>query len=162
PRGDIIKTTMAASLVPPEISIEPLPRKRFTREEVEEMLDAGLLAGERYELIDGDLIDKMGQRPPHAFGIRLMQVWLATFIEIGRMRVQLAMEAACEDRKWTVPEPDVAVVAQDKLDYAHRHPRGEEMLLVVEISDTTVRFDLTRKAVLYACAGVPEYWVLNL
>lgn len=139
-----------------------LPRKRFTREEVEEMMDAGFFVGQRYELIDGDLIDKMGQRPPHAFGIRLVQVWLASFIEIGRIRVQLAMEAACEDRRWTIPEPDVAVVGEDKPDYAQRHPRGDEMLLVVEVSDTTARFDLTRKAVLYACAGVPEYWVSNL
>jgi hypothetical protein len=42
------------------------PRKRFTRTEVAQMLDAGLFAGQRFELIDGDLIDKMGQNPPHS------------------------------------------------------------------------------------------------
>jgi Uma2 family endonuclease len=151
---------MAAAIIPPEISTEALPRKRFTREEIEELIEAGFFAGQRYELIDGDLINKMGQRPPHAAGIMLIQEWLATFIEVGRIRVQLSMEAARGDRKWTIPEPDVAVVAERKPDYAHRHPRGDEMLLAVEVADSTVRFDLTRKAVLYARAGVPEYWVL--
>lgn len=126
------------------------------------MLQAGLFAGQRYELIDGDLIDKMGQNPAHGAAIVKIQVWLASFISIGRIRVQLSMEAAREDRKWTIPEPDLAVLAEEKSDYEQRHPRGDEMLLVVEVSDTTVKFDLTRKAILYARASVPEYWVLNL
>ena len=126
------------------------------------MLGAGLFAGQRYELIDGDLIDKMGQKPPHAAAIVWIQKWLGTFIDLGRIRVQLSMEAARKDRKWTIPEPDFAVLAEEKSDYEQRHPRGDEMLLVIEVSDTTVKFDLTRKAVLYARAGVPEYWVLNV
>jgi Uma2 family endonuclease len=153
---------MAATIVPPDIAAQALPRKRFSREEVDEMLQAGLFAGQRYELIDGDLIDKTGQNPPHGASIVKIQEWLASFIEIGRIRVQLSMEAARKDRKWTIPEPDVAVLAGKKPDYEQRHPRGDEMLLVIEVSDTTVKFELTRKAVLYARAGVPEYWVLNL
>jgi Uma2 family endonuclease len=49
-----------------------------------------------------------------------------------------------------------------KLEYEKRHPRGDEILLVVEVSDTTLGFDRSRKAVLYATAGVREYWVLDL
>jgi len=139
-----------------------LPRKQFTREEVGRLLEAGFFAGERYELIDGDLIDKMGQNPPHAFVIGLVLKWLASFIEIGRIRVQLSMEASTEDRERSLPEPDFAVLVEDKLEYQRRHPRGDELVLVVEVSDTTVAFDLSRKAVLYARAGVPEYWVLDL
>jgi hypothetical protein len=60
---------MAAIVVPPDQAVQALPRKRFSREEVDEMLQAGLFAGERYELIDGDLIDKMGQNPPHGAAI---------------------------------------------------------------------------------------------
>jgi Uma2 family endonuclease len=153
---------MAAIVVPPDQAAQALPRKRFSREEVDEMLQAGLFAGERYELIDGDLIDKMGQNPPHGAAIVNVQEWLASFVEIGRIRVQLSMEAAREDRRWTIPEPDLAVLAEKKPDYQQRHPRGDEMLLVIQVSDTTAKFDLTRKAILYARAGVPEYWVLNL
>jgi Uma2 family endonuclease len=153
---------MAATIVPSDYAAQALPRKRFSREEVDEMLQAGLFAGQRYELIDGDLIDKMGQNPPHGAAIVNIQEWLGSFIELGRIRVQLSMEAARKDRRWTIPEPDLAILAEKKPDYQQRHPRGDEMLLVIEVSDTTVRFDLTRKAVLYARAGVPEYWVLNL
>jgi Uma2 family endonuclease len=153
---------MAATIVPPDNAAQALPRKRFSREEVDEMLEAGLFAGQRYELIDGDLIDKMGQNPAHAAAIVWIQKWLGSFMDLGRIRVQLSMEAAREDRKWTIPEPDFAVLAEEKSDYQQRHPRGDEMLLVIEVSDTAVKFDLTRKAVLYARAGVPEYWVLNL
>src|SRR6516225_597759 len=108
-----------------------LPRKQFTREEVGRLLEAGFFAGERYELIDGDLIDKMGQNPPHAFVIGLVLKWLASFIEIGRIRVQLSMEASTEDRERSLPEPDFAVLVEDKLEYQRRHPRGDELVLVV-------------------------------
>jgi len=49
----------------------PSGRKRFTQSEVEQMSEAGLFAGHRFELIDGDLIDKMGQNPPHASHLHL-------------------------------------------------------------------------------------------
>jgi Uma2 family endonuclease len=153
---------MAATLVPPETSTESLPRKRFTREEVDQMLEAGLFAGQRYELIDGDLINKMGQGSRHAFGIRLCGDWLSGIFEPRRVQIQLPMEAADDERKLSLPEPDVAVLAEWKIDYKDRHPYGHEILLAIEIADTTARFDLTRKAIMYARAGVREYWVLDL
>ena len=61
-----------------------------------------------------------------------------------------------------MPEPDLAVLAEFKTDYARRHPRGDELLLAVEVADTTVRYDATMKRDLYARAGVPEYWVLDI
>ncbi len=137
-------------------------RKRFTREEVERMLDSGVFEGQRFELIDGDLIDTMGQKPPHAYTIQLVLNWLASFLGTKVIRVQLSMEASGEDRERSVPEPDLAVLAEMKPEYQRRHPRGNELLLVVEVSDSTRALDLSRKAVLYASSGVPEYWVLDL
>jgi Uma2 family endonuclease len=138
------------------------PRKRFTVHEVEQMHRAGLFAGQRLELIDGDLIDKMGQNPPHSHAITLLLTWLAKICETQRIRVQSPMQAGGQDRKWSLPEPDVAVLAESKDDYRRRHPRGDELLLVVEVSDTTVQHDSTMKRDLYARAGVPEYWVLDV
>lgn len=152
----------AASLLPFQAAAEALPRKRFTREEVERYVEAGFFDGQRFELIDGDLLDKMGQKPPHATAIRLTQAWLAGFLGANRVQCQLPIEASGADRERSLPEPDLAVLAEPKPDYHQRHPRGDELLLVVEVSDTTASFDLTRKAVLYASAGVPEYWVLDL
>jgi Uma2 family endonuclease len=137
-------------------------RKRFTREEVDRLTETGFFEGFRYELIDGDLIDKMGQNPPHAHSIQLALRWLASIFGTDRIRVQLPMEASPADRERSLPEPDLAVVAEDKPEFAKRHPGGDELLLAIEVAYTSVTFDLSRKAVLYAAAGVPEYWVLDL
>ena len=151
----------SATLLPSWEAAAP-PRKRFTRSEVEHMLDAGLFAGQRFELIDGDLIDKMGQIPPHASGIRLVLACLAKIFGIEAILVQAPIEVADADRERSWPEPDLAVLAEVKTDYRHRHPRGDELLLVVEVADATVPHDATTKRDLYARAGVPEYWVLDV
>ncbi len=146
----------------PEIAEAAPARKRFTREEVDRLAATGVFDGQRYELIDGDLIDKMGQNPPHVLAIQLLLECLAQFFAVGMIRVQHPMEAAPGDRERSLPEPDVAVLRERKIEHRSRHPRGDEMLLVIEVSDTTVAFDRSRKAALYARAGVPEYWVLDL
>jgi len=154
---------MSAALVPPfEIGNETIPRKRFTRGEVERLAEVGIFEGQRYELIDGDLIDKMGQKPLHATGIQLLMVALLRLFDGIQIRVQLPIEVSDADRERSVPEPDFAILGAYKSEYADRHPRGDELLLVIEVSDTTLSLDLKRKASLYAAAGVPEYWVLDV
>jgi Uma2 family endonuclease len=147
-----------------DLAVEPPPpRKRFTRAEVQEMLEAGLFADQRCELIDGDLIDKMGQNPPHAVAIRRIKVVLTGIFGAEKILVQAPIEVAAAEQKWTWPEPDVAVLAaQSSLDYEQRHPRGDELLVLVEVADTTVRQDAFKKRDIYARAGVPEYWVLAI
>jgi Uma2 family endonuclease len=153
---------MPAAPMIPELAEAAPPRKRFTREEVERLTQSGVFAGQRFELIDGDLIDKMGQNPPHAYAIQLLQEWLASFLGMAVIRVQLPMQASGKDSDRNLPEPDIAVLRERKPEHGKRHPRGDEMLLVIEIADTTAAFDRTRKAALYAHSGVPEYWVLDL
>lgn len=126
------------------------------------MAQAGLFAGQRFELIDGDLIDKMGQNPPHAMAIRLCTRELNRVFGDDLVQGQLPIEAGAADRERSVPEPDLAVLAVNKAEFRRRHPNGEELRLVVEVSDSTVRYDSTLKRDLYARAGVPEYWVLDL
>jgi Uma2 family endonuclease len=138
------------------------PRKRFTTSEVEQMLDGGLFAGQRFELIDGDLIDKMGQKPPHATAIGLCMAVISKIFGIELVRVQLPMEAGPADCERSVPEPDLAVLVVDKPDFRRRHPNGGELSLVIEVADTTFRSDSATKRDIYARAGVPEYWVLDL
>src|SRR5438552_3001179 len=136
-------------------------RKRFTREEAHRMAELGLVNG-RYELVDGDLIHKIGQNPPHAYTFSRLQTWLLTVFEASQLRLQLPIEVAPQDQRRSEPEPDIAVVAEDRPQYQSRHPRGDEPLIVIEIADTSAAFDLSVKAGLYARAGVPEYWVLDL
>lgn len=152
----------AALLLPPQTGAEALPRKRFTREEFDRLIESGFFEGQRCELIDGDLIDKIGQNPPHAFAVQLAHNWLASLGLTNSIRVQLPIEASPADRGRSVPEPDLSVLAEDKSEFARRFPRGDELLLAIEIADSSASFDLSRKSVLYAAACVPEYWVLDL
>jgi len=149
----------AALLLPFE---ERLPRKKFTRTEVERLTAYGFFEGQRYELIDGDLIDKMGQKPPHPFAIQSFFAVLVRIFGFDFVRGQSSLDVSEADREQNEPEPDVVVTEHEKSRYLRRHPRGDECILVAEVSDTTVRSDLTYKAGLYARAGVREYWVLDL
>jgi Uma2 family endonuclease len=151
----------AAPLLPPD-AIPGTRRKYFTRQEVERMLASGALDGQRLELIDGQLFDKMGQKPPHAAAIRLLTKLLATVFELELIQIQLPIEAGDADRDRTLPEPDLAVLRERNTEFRLRHPRGDELVLAIEVSDTTIAFDLSRKAQIYANAGVPEYWVIDL
>ena len=159
---------MASVLVPAEAlqdaaTPDVIPRrKRFTRSDVTRLNEAGVFEGQRYELIEGDLIDKMGQNPPHAGTFLLARNWLFAIFGVLAVRCQLPIEVASEDRERNEPEPDLAVIADPTMDPFARHPRGDELLLLVEVSDTTARFDRKVKSALYARASVREYWVLDL
>jgi Uma2 family endonuclease len=152
---------MSTALVPPLLTTDVFRRKRFTRQEVEILLETGIFAGQRWELIDGELLDKMGQNPPHTFAIQLLHDWFVTFLA-GLVRVLHPIETSGEDRERSVPEPDISILREKKTEYRKRDPRGDELTLVVEVADSSVAFDLSRKSLLYAKAGVPEYWVLDL
>jgi Uma2 family endonuclease len=150
----------AAPLLPS--TAEPLRRKRFTRDEVDYLSATGFFQGQRFELVDGDLYDKRGQNPPHAFAIGLLLEALAKLFPPGSIRVQLPLEVSGPDRETSLPEPDVALLAERKPEYRNRHPRGDEVLLIVDVADSSAGLDLSRKVTLYAAAGVPEYWVVDL
>lgn len=140
----------------------PPPRKRFTRREFDHLMDSGTFDGQRFELIDGDLIDKMGQNPPHAAALTKLLAYLSRVFGPLSVRSQSPIEISATEREWSYPEPDLAVTSRDADAYDIRHPQGSETLLVAEISDTTLRFDQSVKAGVYARAGVPEYWVVDV
>jgi Uma2 family endonuclease len=150
---------MPTAVLPSAAETEPR-RKRFTRTERDVILEAS--GNERLELIDGDLIDKMGQNPPHAWTIQLIAEFFSRILGFRRVRIQSPLEVANADEAWNEPEPDVAVLASEKPEYSDRHPRGDETLLVIEVADSCLRQDTVKKRDLYARAGVPEYWVVNL
>ena len=151
-----------AATVPTLVPSDAPPRKRFTRSEVETMINLEIFAGQKFELIDGDLIDKMGQNPPHAYLIARIVKLLSRLFDMDLIRVQSSIEVHSSDRERSWPEPDIAVLAEAKLEYRHRHPNGNELVLLVEVADSSVQQDSGFKRDLYARAGVPEYWVLDI
>ncbi|MCS7065955.1 MAG: Uma2 family endonuclease [Fimbriimonadales bacterium] len=139
---------------------EPSTHKRlFTRTELERMEDAGMFhPEERIELIGGELFRKeLPLKSPHATAIRLCEVALRQIFGEGYdVRSQLPLTLSERDE----PMPDLAVVPGSIRDYERHHPTTA--LLVVEISEVTLRFDRRVKASLYAWAGIPDYWIVNL
>ncbi len=73
-------------------------------------------------------------------------------------RAQLPLDLSAD----TLPKPDVFLVPFREDEYGTAHPTTQKCVLVLEVADTTLQYDLTVKAELYAVAGVPEYWVLDL
>lgn len=134
-------------------------RRLWTADEFQRMAKLGLFDDERLELIQGEIYEKMPQDPPHATCITLIMMALSHILTI---------EAFVRDEKpantgvLSLPEPDVAVLRGGVRDYTYRHPTAMDMLLVVEVSDTTPRKDRGVKKSDYALAGIPEYWIVNL
>jgi Uma2 family endonuclease len=137
--------------------IEPIIR-RWTRDEYYRMGDAGLFEGQRVELIDGEIVQMAPQKDLHAVIIGLAsRAARAAFGASVWVREQLPLRIG----EYSEPEPDVSVVSGDPRDYiGSDHPATA--LLVIEVSDTTLRFDQQRKASLYASAGIGEYWIINV
>ncbi len=132
--------------------------RHWTREEYLRMAEAGIFApGEWVELIEGEIVVKDPQTPPHATAVVLAQEALRTLCGPGSdARPQLPLSLGPDSE----PEPDVAVVRGTPRDYVDSHPTTAT--LVVEVADTTLEFDRGQKAAMYARAGIPEYWIVNL
>jgi Uma2 family endonuclease len=133
-------------------------RRRFTREDYYRMAEAGILRpDERVELIEGEILTMAPQGPDHAsMGDRVRDL-IAAALPAGfyvRSQRPLSLGQASD------PEPDIAVVRGSWSDYLEAHPTTAE--LVVEVSRASLAFDRAAKCSLYAAAGIPDYWIINL
>lgn len=132
--------------------------KRWTREDYDRMIDAGIFApGERVELIDGEILAMSPQNSPHATAISLTADTLRVAFATGH-HVRVQMPIALD--RYSEPEPDVAVVRGSPRHYRDAHPSSA--LLMVEITDSTLAYDRDQKGSLYARSGIVDYWVLTL
>ena len=129
----------------------------MTADMVLQMVDKGLLDGERVELLDGRLLAVAPQGPEHRYvGHRIRHVLEDAY---GRDRVD--GQAPLVGDEHALPEPDAFVTRTPLADFRQRHPRGSDCLLVVEVAQTSQRRDRA-KADIYARIGVPEYWLVDL
>ena len=141
--------------------IEP-KRKRWTRSECAAMEAAGLMDVEQLELVEGELISKMGKKRPHVNALTFVQAWLVRVFGAEYVNVEAPIDVRPEDNPTNEPVPDVIVLARRSREIRMANPQPDDLRLVVEISDTTLGFDLKTKADLYASAGIVEYWVFDV
>jgi Uma2 family endonuclease len=140
------------------MSSDSIRTRRWTRFEYERLVEQGFLgSGDPVELLEGRLVVQEPQHSPHATATRLAQEALRAAFGSGwdvRAGLPLALGRLSE------PEPDVSVVRGSPRDYRDAHP--VRAVLVVEVADTSLRLDRFRKGRIYARAGIPEYWIVNL
>jgi len=137
-----------------------LGRRDYTRDEANELDAAGLLP-DKWELIDGEIISRMGL-PPHARTVDNLCMRLRQAFGYARVKEEKPIEVAENDRRRNDPILDIAVLIEDKAEYYERHPAGGELVLAIEVAHTSLQLDRTKRRRLYARAGVPEYWILDL
>jgi Uma2 family endonuclease len=137
---------------------QPEPAGRLTVEQFFRLVEDGVLEpDDRVELLEGVVVAMAPQNTPHASGVaRLTQALTEAVGRRAVVRIQLSLIAG----PYSVPEPDAAVVPGRIEEYDHAHPRTA--LLVVEVADSSLKQDRLTKAMIYAGAGVPEYWIVNV
>jgi Uma2 family endonuclease len=121
---------------------------------------AGMLAPDsRVELIDGEVIDMAPIGPLHAGTVGLLARRLADALgERFDIRVQQPIRLGDHSE----PQPDIAVVVPDPDAYRQHHPSARDVRLVIEVAETSLRFDRDVKMALYAAAGIPQAWLVDL
>jgi Uma2 family endonuclease len=143
----------------PRYRVAPLPVRRFSVDEYHRLIeDHYFVADERFELLDGYIIEKMSRNPPHDAAVNRARRRIEQALPPGWIvRIQSAITTADSE-----PEPDIAVARGDDDDYMMRHPGPPDLALVVEVANTTLAADRGPKLAAYARAGIAVYWIVNL
>jgi len=139
--------------------VPDVPIYRLSVEQYRAMACAGILGEDaRIELLEGWLVPKMTQNPPHVLVAGLIHDAL-----VGRgpsgWHVRAGNPVTTADSE---PEPDLAVIRGSRRDYGERHPGPQDTALAIEVAGTSLRQDRGTKKRIYARAGIAVYWIVNL
>jgi len=156
-------------VTPPTISLPPdveYPEpgvswnalKRFTVDEYHAMIAAGVFAeDENFELLEGLLVHKMGKKRQHTLATQRLRQLLESILQ--GYYVDAQEPVATDDSE---PEPDVSIIRGKRDDYLEHQPLARDVLLVIEVAGGSLRQDRLVKKRIYARAGIPVYWIVNL
>ena len=132
---------------------------RFTVDEFARMGEAGIFTeDERVELLDGAIYEMTPIGPPHAWIVDRLNELLMSRVA-GEVHVRIRNPVRLGPH--TEPQPDLTV-ARRSGSYASRHPESGDILLVVEVADSSLRYDRTQKVPRYGKAGIPETWLVDI
>ena len=140
--------------------VSDVPRHRFTVDEFARMGEAGIFTeDDRVELIDGEVREMTPIGPPHAGIVNRLSELLVTRLA-GRATV--IVQNPIRLNRHTEPQPDLVVARRRRDFYADRHPGPGDVLLVIEVADSSLRYDRAEKTPRYGRAGVPETWLVDV
>jgi hypothetical protein len=132
---------------------------RFSSDDYFKLGEFGVFhEGDRVELIDGEIIEMSPEGSRHSACIRRLIRFLPA--HVGEAIVGAQDSLSLPDGYW--PRPDVVILRPDAEEYEHQHPTHEDALVVIEVSNSSERYDRHVKSARYARAGIPEYWLVDL
>ena len=148
--------TMATLTAPPPA----ITKRRFSVKEYYLMADAGILSPrDRVELIDGEIVQMAAMGSYHAGCVNTLN---RAFMETLGRRVVVSVQNPVRLSERSEPQPDIELLRPRADLYTESHPRPGDVMLIVEVSHSTVEYDMDVKTPLYAEAGIPELWLVNL
>lgn len=144
----------------PAAGVVQLPLRRFTPAEFLALVEVGILAsGDRVELLDGVIIEMAPIGDPHAGTVDIYTEMLPSGVDQGTLlRVQGPLALDDHSRLY----PDLMLLRRREDYYRSRPPTPEDVLLLIEVSDSSVGYDRNEKLPRYARAGIPEVWLTIL
>ncbi len=135
-------------------------RLRFTVDDYYRMIDLGMLKDvEKAEIIEGELVKQMPIGKAHAATVKKLAEILRD--ELGKS-VTYSVQDPIRLDEFNEPQPDIALLERRDDFYRQRQPFAEDVLLLIEVSDSTLDYDRNRKIPLYAKAEIKEVWLINL
>src|SRR5262249_20949988 len=135
-------------------------RHRLTRRNYYRLAEAGVLRREdRVELMEGQLIEISPIGPRHALAAGALTELLVLAMA-GHVHVRVQLPIQLDD--YSEPEPDFALVQRPWTGYPDSHPRASDVLLLIEVADSSLDYDRGAKLELYARAGISEFWIVDL
>jgi Uma2 family endonuclease len=150
---------MVTELVEEMTQVE-MKRRRFTVAELLHLAKIGFLGNdERVELIRGEIVEMSPLNVAHVLCVNRLTALLVTRL-VGQAMVSIQNPIQLDD--FSLPQPDIAIWKLPSDEFRGRLPGPSEVLLVIEVADTSVSRDRRVKARLYAEAGIVEYWLVNL
>jgi hypothetical protein len=157
---------MATNTLTPEIQessitqgLEVASMWKFSAKQYQQMIASGTIAEDApVELLEGWIVTKMSKNSPHRIATRVTRGELERYLPDGyyldTQEAILTLDS--------MPEPDLAVIQGQPRDYPENPPEAKFVALVIEVSDSSLKRDRTVKQRIYAAAGIPFYWILNL
>lgn len=131
---------------------------KWSVEDYHRMITAGILSDRPVELLAGEIVEMSPETPIHYNTARRGTKYLEELLA-GKAEVRFNGPVTLSSSE---PEPDIAIVRLPELAYNERHPEPQDIFWIIEVANTSLQKDVDIKATIYAEAGIPEYWVLNL
>ena len=131
---------------------------KWSIDEWHELVDSGVLEGKPVELLEGNIVKMSPEGIEHSYTNQSVSDYLSNLLR-GKAHIRDAHPVTLDNSE---PEPDIAVVQLPKTIYRQHHPFPENIYLLIEIANRSLKKDLEEKTITYARNGIPEYWVIDL